>query len=136
LRRVLLSIGHADSFRSDRRKDRPSLGHRHASGTAVSADCRGPTSFARRVSGPSPFQLVPNRPSSPYAALLPVPHDGVAVGYAEAFGFMIKDFLAAIADGTPMTNGSILDGLRAAQALDAIQESAATNGPVSVSRAG
>ena len=84
-------------------------------------------------SGLSAFSTVPNRPASPYAnALLPVPHDGVAVGYAEAFGFMINEFLTAIAERRPMENGSLLDGLRAAQILDAIQTSADEARPVKV----
>ena len=86
-------------------------------------------------SGQSPFRVVNNRPSFPYAgALLPVPHDGVAVGYAEAFGFMIHDFLAAVAAGEAMRNGSMLDGLRAAEILDAIDLAAARGGSVPVHR--
>jgi len=86
-------------------------------------------------SGRSPFAVVANNPSLPYAGpLLPVPHDGVAIGYAEVFGFMIYEFLAAIAAGKPMENGSILDGLRAAEVLDAIQQAADTNAPVKVVR--
>ncbi|WP_312357291.1 Gfo/Idh/MocA family oxidoreductase [Agrobacterium sp.] len=83
-------------------------------------------------SGQSPFAIVANHPALPFAALLPVPHDGVAIGYAEVFGFMIHEFLDAIAKGGPMTNGSILDGLRASEILDAIQQSADTNQPVKV----
>jgi predicted dehydrogenase len=84
-------------------------------------------------SGLPAFSTVPNRPASPYAsALLPVPHDGVAVGYAEAFGFMIDEFLTAIAERRPMENGSLLDGLRAAEILDAIQTSADEARPVKV----
>ncbi|MBB4186407.1 putative dehydrogenase [Sinorhizobium terangae] len=86
-------------------------------------------------SGQSPFALVTNNPALPYAELLPVPHDGVAIGYAEVFGFMIHEFLEAIADNHPMHNGSTLDGLRAAQILDAIQLAADTGAPVRVSHA-
>lgn len=86
-------------------------------------------------SGQSPFALVANNPALPYAELLPVPHDGVAIGYAEVFGFMINEFLEAIATNRPMRNGSTLDGLRAAQILDAIQLAADTGVPVKVSRA-
>lgn len=86
-------------------------------------------------SGQSPFAIVANSPSLPYVDLLPVPHDGVAIGYAEVFGFMIHDFLDAIADSKPMLSGSILDGLRAAEILDAIQVAADTNQPVKVKRA-
>ncbi|WP_104663903.1 Gfo/Idh/MocA family protein [Ensifer adhaerens] len=83
-------------------------------------------------SGQSPFAIVANNPTLPFAGLLPVPHDGVAIGYAEVFGFMIHEFLEAIAKGRPMTNGSILDGLRAAEILDAIQQAAGTNHPATV----
>jgi predicted dehydrogenase len=66
--------------------------------------------------------------------MLPVPFDGVAVGYAEVFGFMIHEFLAAIADGREIANGTLLDGLRAAEILDAIQQSADNGGAVKVDR--
>jgi hypothetical protein len=54
LPRALLSSGRADSFRSDRRKGRPSLGHRHASGTAVcrrlqATDIGCPIGSVRRI---------------------------------------------------------------------------------------
>lgn len=86
-------------------------------------------------SGQSPFAIVANNPSLPFASILPVPHDGVAIGYAEVFGFMIHEFLEAIASGKPMANGSILDGLRAAEILDAIQQAADTSRPVKVKHA-
>jgi predicted dehydrogenase len=86
-------------------------------------------------SGQSPFAIVANNPTLPFAGLLPVPHDGVAIGYAEVFGFMIQEFLEAIANGHPMTNGSILDGLRASEILDAIQQAADTNQPAKVKHA-
>jgi len=86
-------------------------------------------------SGQSPFAIVANSPALPFAPLLPVPHDGVAIGYAEVFGFMIHEFLDAIAKGGPMTNGSILDGLRASEILDAIQQAADTNQPTKVKHA-
>jgi predicted dehydrogenase len=77
------------------------------------------------------FAIVPNRPLSPYAReFLPVPYDGVPVGYAEAFGFMIAEFLTSIASGTPLLNGSLEDGLRAAEALEAIQRSVDLRRPV------
>ena len=86
-------------------------------------------------SGQYPFRTVRNRPSTPYVAeLLPVPYDGIAVGYAEAFGFMIYEFLAAIAAGKPMPGGTLLDGLRAAEILDAIDLAAARGGSVAVKR--
>jgi predicted dehydrogenase len=85
-------------------------------------------------SGLSTFATVPNRPGSPYASdLLPVPHDGVAVGYAEVFGFMINEFLVCISERRPMENGSLLDGLRAAEVLDAIQSSADEARPFKIS---
>lgn len=85
-------------------------------------------------SGQSPFATVMNRPASPDAGLLPVPFDGVPVGYAEVFGFMIHDFLSAIAEGRPMTSGALIDGLRAAEILDAVQAAADTGGAVRVER--
>jgi predicted dehydrogenase len=85
-------------------------------------------------SGFSAFATIPNRPASPYASLLPVPHDGVAVGYAESFGFMINEFLAAIAEDREVASGSLLDGLRAAEILDAIHRAANDAQPVAVSR--
>lgn len=94
----------------------------------------GQYEFARfDGSGQSPFMVIPNRPRSPYASeMLPVPYDGVPVGYAESFGFMINEFLSAIASGVQMTNGSLLDGVRTAQIVDAIQESAVARRPVIV----
>jgi predicted dehydrogenase len=86
-------------------------------------------------SGQSPFATVFNRPSSPnVGAMLPVPFDGVAVGYAEVFGFMIHDFLTAIADHREISNGTLLDGLRAAEILDAIQRSADNRCAIKVDR--
>ncbi|MBM3599591.1 MAG: Gfo/Idh/MocA family oxidoreductase [Alphaproteobacteria bacterium] len=83
------------------------------------------------------FSIVPNRPASPFVRdYLPVPHDGVAVGYAEAFGFMIAEFLAAIAAGVPFTNGSLTDGMKAAEVLEAIQRSAASHRPVVLRESG
>jgi len=83
--------------------------------------------------GHSLFVVMPNRPKSPYVSeLLPVPFEGVSVGYAESFSFMIYDFLSAIASDTPMSNGTLLDGVRAAQIADAIQMSASGRTPISV----
>jgi predicted dehydrogenase len=83
--------------------------------------------------GPAPFQRILNRPSSPYVgALVAVPHDLVPVGYAESFGFMIHEFLSAIAEERPFENGSIEDGYRAAQVLDAIQTASEINAAVMV----
>lgn len=84
-------------------------------------------------SGQTPFAIVPNKPSSPnLGRMLPVPFDGVGVGYAEIFGFMINDFLTAITNGTPIADGTLLDGLRVAEVLDAIQQSADAGGPVRI----
>lgn len=83
--------------------------------------------------GPTAFQRILNRPSSPFVgALAAVPHDLVPIGYAESFGFMIHEFIEAIAAGRPFGNGSIEDGYRAAQVLDAIQAAARNNAPVTV----
>jgi predicted dehydrogenase len=83
--------------------------------------------------GPASFNRTINRPSSPYVgALAPVPHDLVPIGYAESFGFMIHEFLTAIAEDRPFDNGSIEDGYRAAQVLDAIYNASATSAPVPV----
>lgn len=54
--------------------------------------------------------------------LVAVPHYSVAVGYSEWFGFVIKEFLACIAEGRPFENGSNADGYHAAAVLDAILE--------------
>jgi len=82
---------------------------------------------------PGEFTRRPNRPSSPnVGALATVPHDLASIGYAEWFGFMIHEFLAAIDAGVPFTNGSIEDGYRAAQVLDAIQKATVDNAPVKV----
>ncbi|ODT77381.1 MAG: dehydrogenase [Pelagibacterium sp. SCN 64-44] len=83
--------------------------------------------------GPSAWTRIINRPSSPYVgALAAVPHDLVPIGYAESFGFMIYEFLTAIAEGKPLANGSIEDGYRAAQVLDAIQKASQINAPVKI----
>jgi hypothetical protein len=46
---------------------------------------------------------------------------------------MIHEFLTAIAEDKPFENGSIEDGFRAAQVLEAIQKASLTNSPVKVS---
>lgn len=82
---------------------------------------------------PSNFMRVPNRPASPYiGALAPVPHDLASIGYAEVFGYLIHEFLEAIAAEQALENGSIEDGYRAAQILDAIQRASVENAPVGV----
>jgi hypothetical protein len=45
---------------------------------------------------------------------------------------MINEFLTSIAERRPMENGSLLDGLRAAEILDAIQTSADEARPVKI----
>jgi hypothetical protein len=45
---------------------------------------------------------------------------------------MIHEFLSAIAEDKPFENGSIEDGYRAAEVLDAIQKASATNAPIRV----
>lgn len=98
--------------------------------TAVAGEYR----IARAGGGNSGvFSIVPNRAASPYVSdWLPVATDGLPVGYAESFGFMIAEFLRAIAEGKPFTNGSIEDGLRAAEVLDAIMRSAELCCPVTL----
>ncbi len=87
----------------------------------------------RRAGKASLIETVFNSPASPYAAdYLPVPHDGVAVGYAEAFTFLIGDFLSAVAAGQPMQKGSLEDGMHAAIALEALQRSATERRPVAI----
>lgn len=87
----------------------------------------------RRTAGAAPFETVEIGASSPYVGThLPVPHDGVTVGYAEALGFVIADFLDAVFTGKPLQHGTLLDGLRAAEVLEAIQASARGGRPVVV----
>ncbi len=83
--------------------------------------------------GPAPFARMLNRPASPgIGTLAAVPHDLVPIGYAESFGFMIHEFLSAVAEGRPFANGSIEDGYRASQVLEAIHAAATTNAPVTI----
>lgn len=83
--------------------------------------------------GASGFQKIVNNPQSPNVnGLVAVPHLLVSVGYAEWFGFMIQEFLSAVHDGKPFTNGSIEDGYRAAQVLDAIHLASIQKAPVAV----
>jgi predicted dehydrogenase len=80
---------------------------------------------------PGSFSVVGNRPASPFISeYLPVPHDGVAVGYAEVFGFMIAEFLESIATGKPIKGGTLFDGVQAVNALEAIQLSAEEGRPI------
>lgn len=86
-----------------------------------------------RLDVASHFQRVHVGASSPYVAdHLPVPHDGVTVGYAEAFGFAVADFLDAVVMGSPVVNGSFEDGARAAAVIEAMQEAARRGEPVEV----
>jgi predicted dehydrogenase len=91
----------------------------------------GEYQIARREEGAF-FITVPNRSASPFAGLMPVPHDGVAIGYGESFSYMIAEFIAAIAEGRPTTNGTIEDGLKVVLALEAIGESLTSNRPAAV----
>jgi predicted dehydrogenase len=66
------------------------------------------------------------------AAYAPVPYDGVGVGFAENFGFLVAEFLEAVATRTPFVNGSLEDGLRVAEILDAIQLAAERSRAVAI----
>ncbi|MBE7210357.1 MAG: Gfo/Idh/MocA family oxidoreductase [Gluconacetobacter diazotrophicus] len=91
----------------------------------------------RSPDGPAAFRRVVNRPTSPYVAeLVAVPHDLVPVGYGESFGFMIHEFLQAVAEKRPFANGSLEDGWRAAQILDAIQQASEGAAPVRIGSTG
>jgi predicted dehydrogenase len=82
---------------------------------------------------PGNFIRYPNRPGSPsIRELAAVPHDLVSVGYAEWFGFMIHQYLTAICNGVPFKNGTIEDGYRAAQVLDAIYKASVDNTAVKI----
>ena len=84
-------------------------------------------------SRPADFTRKINRPTSPNVTeLVAVPHDLVPVGYAESFGFLIAEFLTAIAEGRAFENGSIEDGWRAAEVLDAIHRASVSGQPVVV----
>jgi predicted dehydrogenase len=73
-------------------------------------------------SHPQTFSTIYNHPTLPYISqLTPVPHDGVGIGFAETFSFMIAEFMESIAEHKPFTNGSIADGARVAEILEAIQ---------------
>ena len=74
-----------------------------------------------------------NNPSFPYLSdMIPVPHDGVAIGYAEGFGFMIAEFMQAVAQNRAYTKGSFADGLAVALVLEAIQHAARDRRPVAI----
>ena len=80
--------------------------------------------------GPTGFQRIMNRPGSPnIGGLVAVPHDSVAVGYSEWFGFMIHEFLTCIDEGRAFDNGSIADGYHTAIVLDAIQRESGNEVP-------
>ncbi|MEI9416022.1 Gfo/Idh/MocA family protein [Mesorhizobium sp. Cs1321R2N1] len=79
------------------------------------------------------FRKIANSPRSPnVASLAAVPHDLVSVGYAEWFGFMIHEFLDCADKRKAFANGSIEDGYRAAQVLDAIHRSSTEKSSVEV----
>lgn len=102
---------------------------------SIRFDSERPNSYDVALRSPgtaSHFQRVNVGASSPYVAdHLPVPHDGVTIGYAEAFGFAVADFLDAVLLQRPVV-GSFEDGARAAEALEAMQEAARTGLPVDV----
>jgi predicted dehydrogenase len=50
-----------------------------------------------------------------------VPHEGTSIGFGETFGFLVAEFLDAIAKGKTFENGSLEEGLRVAEVLDAVQ---------------
>lgn len=80
------------------------------------------------------FVTVHNEANFPYiSSLIPVPHGGVSIGYAECFGFMIAEFLQAIAEDRPYTNGTFADGFAVLQTLEAIEHSAQQQRPVAIS---
>ncbi len=84
-------------------------------------------------SGPVPWERQLTRPfSAGVQDMVPVPLDLLFSGYGESFGLMMYEFLSAIDEGGEFTNGSIEDGYRVAQILDAIQESSVANTPVKV----
>jgi predicted dehydrogenase len=82
--------------------------------------------------GSGAFMVVPNRPASPFSDLMPVPHDGCAVGYGESFSYMIAEFLQAIADGRPIARGTIEDGAKVVAVLEAIGAAITTGRSVAV----
>lgn len=80
------------------------------------------------------FVTVHNEANFPYiSSLVPVPHGGVSIGYAECFGFMIAEFMQAIAEQRPYTNGTFADGYAVLQVLEAIERAAAEQRPVAIS---
>lgn len=91
----------------------------------------GEYQIARR-DGSGAFMVVPNRPASPFANLMPVPHDGCAVGYGESFSYMIAEFLEAIADGGPISRGNMDDGAKVVAVLEAIGQVITTGTPTRV----
>jgi predicted dehydrogenase len=87
----------------------------------------------RTVDGNTSFTRIMNSPRAPnVGALATVPHDTVSIGYAEWFGFMIHEFLTCAAERRDFTNGSIEDGYRAAQILDAIQSASMSEAQIAV----
>lgn len=86
--------------------------------------------------GPAPWQRRFTRPfSSGVQDMVPVPLDLLFSGYGESFGLMMYEFMSAIAEGREFANGSIEDGYRVAQVLDAVQQASVTNAPVKVNYA-
>jgi len=91
----------------------------------------GEYQIARR-DGSGAFMVVPNRPASPFANLMPVPHDGCAVGYGESFSYMMAEFLEAIAKKQPIARGTMDDGAKVVAILDAIGVAITTGRPARV----
>jgi predicted dehydrogenase len=93
----------------------------------------GEFSIARASVEKGAFITQANNPSFPYLSdMIPVPHDGVAIGYAEGFGFMIAEFMQAVAQNKPYSKGSFADGLAVALVLEAIQHAARDRRPVAI----
>ncbi|MGK3127746.1 Gfo/Idh/MocA family protein [Pantoea sp. C8B4] len=94
----------------------------------------GEFQIARASKESGAFVTRANNPAFPYLSdLIPVPHDGVAIGYAEGFGFMIAEFMQAVAENRPYSKGNFADGLAVALVLEAIQHAARERRPVSIS---
>lgn len=80
------------------------------------------------------FVTIANNPSFPYLNdWIPVPHDGVAIGYAESFGFMVAEFMQNIVNKKPGVGvNGFRDGFAVAEALEAIQRSVDEKRPVAL----
>ena len=104
-------------------------------GTAkFSTDRPSEFQFARRTTNAaSAFQTIMTSTASPYVSThLPVPHDGVTIGFGDAFAFTISDFLMAIAENKPMQIGTLEEGAQVADVLQAMQDCARLGTPVTL----